>query len=211
MSTIRRTRLLLGVLFVFAIQVALVPPVKACSCGGFTSMADYRGEDTAVFTGIVEPPDQRGFPATVTRWFHGGNPFQPRVWFEAAGFNGDGASCGIEPLPVGTQWIFVAYKAEGQETLGLGLCSPHARLPGAEGQAMLLDAARTFGGGGAPAGTDPPGAAASTSPAVSATQAPSAGAITDPLGLPLVPIVVVVVAAFGFIGGLVVVLRRLRR
>ncbi len=113
-------------------------------------MAAHAGEPTAViFTGIVQPRDGRGFPITVTRWFQGGGILDGRVWFDTDGFNvnpGVMSTCGIDPLPVGGEWIFVAYRIEARDELGLSMCSPHAPLAIADGQAMLADAITTFGG-----------------------------------------------------------------
>lgn len=164
-------------------------------------MADYRGDpSTAIFTAIVQPRDARGFPVIVTRWFQGG-PFDAQVWFDAAAFSGDGAGCGIAPLPIATEWIFVAYRIEGRQELGTGLCSPHAALTGpdtAAGRAMLADAVRTFGpgfglGGGPPATPDP------TIP----------GAVETTLPSPAILLIGLVVAV-GFVAGLVVILARRR-
>jgi hypothetical protein len=178
--------------------LAVAPPAVACSCMQFESMADYAGEpDSAIFTGVVEPRDARGFPVTVTRWFQGGGVLEPRIWFDPAGFGGDGASCGIDPLPVGGEWIFVAYRAEGQRDLGLSLCSPHAQAGDPVGEAMLADALRTFGGPVLPAPDPPPG------PADPTTAAGSPGDV-------LVPVAVALVALAGIVLGAALVFSRRR-
>lgn len=184
--------------------LAVAPPTVACSCMQFQSMADYAGQpDSAIFTGVVEPRDARGFPVTVTRWFQGGGVLEPRIWFDPAGFSGDGASCGIDPLPVGGEWIFVAYRAEGQRDLGLSLCSPHAQAGDPVGEAMLADAMRTFGGPVLPASDPPPAAAAPT-----ATADPTAAPLSP--GDILVPVAVALVALAGIVLGAAVVLGRRR-
>ncbi len=120
------------------------------------SMADSAVQPEAVvFSGIVDPRDGRGYPVTVTRWFKGGGIIEPRVWLHPGGFSlvGGGADCSVPPLPVGAEYIFIAFRAE--DLYSVGLCSPHAALATQEGQAMLADAVQTFGGGGPPA-TAPP-------------------------------------------------------
>ena len=159
-------------------------------------MTEYRDDpDAVVLTGFVAPRDGQGYPVTVSRWFRGGGPLESRVWFTAASFSGDGASCGVAPLPVGTEWIFVAYRTEGM--YGTGLCSPHAALATAEGEAMLADAVRTFGGG-APLGTGPPTGSGSA--------AIDPGAVAGVVG----PLAVVLLVGVAFLLGLVGVLRRVR-
>lgn len=162
-------------------------------------MAAYRVDATiAIFTAIVQPRDARGFPATVTRWFQGGGFLDGRVWFDEGGFNvheGFINTCGIDPLPVGGEWLFVAYRIEGQQELGLGLCSPHAPLAGADGQAMLRDALATFGGVPvAPNATDPPDAG----------DPPSGGVLFGAV----VPILIALVAAAGVLLGVFAVVGR---
>jgi hypothetical protein len=189
------SRLVLVVVVAIA-GLAVPPATAACSCAMPGPMADYRGApDTAVFTGFIDPRDGRGYPVTITRWFQGGGIIEPRVWFTVESFSGDGASCGVAPLPIGTEWIFVAYRIEGM--YGTGLCSPHAAIASADGQAMLADAVRTFGGGGTVA-TDPP---SDPDPPAS-----PARALTDIVG----PFVLVLLAGLAFLVGVVGVLRRMR-
>ena len=167
------------------------------------TMDDARNQPEAVvFSGIVEPRDGRGYPVTVTRWFKGGGLIEPRAWLHPAGFSltGGGADCSVPPLPVGTEWIFIGYKAE--DVYSVGLCSPHAALATADGQAMLAEAVRVFGGGQA-TGTSPP--AAPSPPTATPTPTPAA-----PLSLvgTLGPIVVIVFIA-GILLGVVGALRRM--
>ncbi len=188
----------LAVALALGLQFVLVPTAQACSCVGPQSMAAHAGEPTAViFTGIVQPRDGRGFPITVTRWFQGGGILDGRVWFDTDGFNvnpGVMSSCGIDPLPVGGEWIFVAYRIEGRDELGMGGCSPHAPLAIADGQAMLADAVTTFGG--AP-------------PVPDATNAPNVETpVVNAVFATILPIIVAVVAAVGAIAGALVVIGR---
>ena len=138
--------------------VVLMAPraVVACSCPETPPMAVYAGEpETVIFTGITEPRDGRGYPVAVTRWFKG-DGVAPTVWLAASGFDGNGASCGIEPLPLGEEWIFVAYSIPGAGELIVNLCAPHAKASEPEGQAMYADAIRTFGDPGRLQPTLPP-------------------------------------------------------
>lgn len=128
--------------------VMLIAPrsVVACSCVPTQPMAVYATEpETVIFTGVVEPRDQRGFPVTVTRWFKG-EVLTPRIWMAASSFDGNSASCGLDPLPVGGEWLFVAYRIPDGSELIVNLCAPHALVASAEGAAMLADAVATFGG-----------------------------------------------------------------
>jgi hypothetical protein len=198
--TYRPRRAILGLALALGLglQVAIVPPVGACSCMAPQPMAAYAGDGSSViFTGVVEPRDARGFPVTVTRWFQGGGVLESRIWLDPAGFGGDGASCGLEPLPAGGEWIFVAYRAEDQRDLGLNLCSPHASAGDPNGEAMLADAVRTFGGPVVPSADPPP-----------STGAPAASA--PGLGEVLVPVAIGLVAFAGVALGLVLVLGRRR-
>jgi hypothetical protein len=206
----RRTlspRILILVLGLSLGTLAMPPAVAACSCA-WASMEDARTQPEAVvFTGITEPRDARGYPVTVTRWFKGGGLFELRAWLHPGGFSlvGDGADCSIPPLPVGTAYIFIAHQHEGMYSVGL--CSPHATLASAEGQAMLTDADRVFGGGDAPA-TSPP-AAPSEGPSASPTTAPQAPAPASAMQ-PLLAVVLGVLGV-GVLVGMIGVLRRSRR
>jgi hypothetical protein len=137
---------------------ALVAPraVVACSCFETQPMAVYADEpETVIFTGVTEPRDVRGFPVIVTRWFKGIG-IAPRVWMAASGFDGNDGTCGIEPLPVGSEWIFVAYRLPEGGDLIVNLCAPHALVSSPAGMAMLADAQTTFGAGDVAAPTLPP-------------------------------------------------------
>jgi hypothetical protein len=182
--------------------LALPRATAACSCAQPGPLAGVRGDpEIAVFTGTVDVRDPRGFPVTVTRWFQGGGLIERRVWFTANSFSGDGASCGVAPLPVGTEWIFVAYRTDGM--YGTGLCSPHAATATAEGQAMLAEAARTFG---APASIGPDPTTDPPSIRPDPDVASLAGVIVGTIG----PLVLVVVFGTGLLLGLVGVLKRTR-
>ena len=193
----RRSLLGLALALGLGLQLALVPPVAACSCMGPQPMAAYAGDDAnVILAGVLEPRDARGYPVTVTQWFKGGDFLTPRIWFDAAGFSGNDGMCGIDPLPAGGQWIFVTYRIEGSENFGMGLCSPHAPLAAPEGQAMLADAIRTFGGTPIqPNATDPPIAPVPTS--------------SDDTAV-LIPILIALIAAAGVVLGVFAVVGRRR-
>lgn len=206
----RRSILLrLVALIALAVSALALPTATfACSCAIQDSMAEVRGDpEIAVFSGVVDPQDARGYPVTITRWFQGGGIIEPRIWFTASSFGGGGGDCSVAPLPVATEWIFVAYRTEGM--YGTGLCSPHAALATADGQAMLADAVQTFGGV-QPRATDPPTAASpptAPSAAPSPTTAPAA-----PVGLvEAVAPVAIAIFGLGALLGVVGVLRRMRQ
>ncbi len=192
----RATAALASALLALGILVATAVPVVACSCIGPQPMAAYAGDaNEVIFTGVVQPPDGRGVPVRVTRWFQGPdrNAF---VWLAGGDFGADGASCGT-PLPAaGTEWIFVAYRSPDGPELGVNLCTPHASANTAEGRAMFADAVATFGEGQV---TDP------------ASQPPSPTAATsNDAALPLPLLVASVVGALGLLSGLALVARRRR-
>jgi hypothetical protein len=130
-------------------------PTFACSCAMPGPMAEFDTANNAVFSGTAGLLDARGVPVRVETWFAGPNP-APLVYLAATSF-GDGASCGINPPLAGSRWIWVAWVPEGGGDPSTGLCSPHAAIGSAEGDAMLRDAIATFGGVAPPgASTDPP-------------------------------------------------------
>ena len=130
-------------------------PTVACSCMAPQPMAEYDTANNAVFTGTAGPLDARGVPVRVETWFAGPEP-APLVYLAASSF-GDGASCGINPPVAGSRWIWVAWIPEEGGDPSTGLCSPHAGLGTAEGDAMLRDAIATFGGVAPPgSSTEPP-------------------------------------------------------
>jgi hypothetical protein len=122
-------------------------PVVACSCVGFTSWKEAVTPETAVFAGTAGPRDARGVPVRVERWFQGQGA-APTVWLAGSSFNGIPGisnSCGIDPPPAGSSWLWVAYPGEGGD-FGTGLCSPAVDLATPEGAAVLKEADALFGG-----------------------------------------------------------------
>lgn len=195
----RLASLLMAFALLATVRMAVPPSVAACSCMGPQPMAAYAEDPSVViFTGVPAPMEPAGQPAVVTRWFKGGGILEPRVVFDASGFGEDGgASCMIPPLPVGSEYIFVAYRTEGEDTLGLGLCSPHAPLADDVGVGMLRDATATYALV-TPTSTGDPPASPENEPVPTA----------DTLG-PIL-IVIAAVALAGILFGAVLVLGRRR-
>ena len=52
--------------------------------------------------------------------------------------------CRVEH-PAGSQWIWVAWRAEGEPGLSISICTPTGDLATPEGQALLAEAEATFG------------------------------------------------------------------
>jgi hypothetical protein len=107
--------------------------------------------------------------------------------------------------------VFIAFKGEGtsEGLYSVSLCSPHAAVASPEGQAMLMQAARIFGGVAPPAASDPP----ATAPAATATPAPQgvpAPGVPGP-ALDGATLIVVLALLGGVIAGTVLTVRRLGR
>jgi hypothetical protein len=194
----RRARILpilFGAVLAISISLGYAAPAAACSCVAPQPMAAYRGDpNQTIFTGIVQRPDAKGVPVSVTRWFQGLAP-AAIVWLDVSGFGADGASCGTPLPPAGSEWIFVAYRTE-TGGLGVNLCTPHAPASAAEGQAIFADAVATFGEGIVTPATEPPGT----------TSVTPAGSVGLPLSLP-----VLVAGGIAVLAGLALLLARGRR
>lgn len=195
----RLASLLMAFALVATVRMAIPPSVAACSCMGPQPMIAYAEDPSiAIFTGVPAPMEPAGQPAVVTRWFKGGGILEPRVVFDPSGFGEDGgASCMIPPLPVGGEYIFVAYRIEGQETLGLGLCSPHAPVADDAGAEMLKEAMAAYAAVTPTSASDPP----ATPENEPASTVETAGPIVIVLGA---------VALAGILFGAVLVLGRRR-
>ena len=151
-----RSRSLLGLVaaFVFAVTwIAVFPmPAFACKCAP-TTIGALDPTENQVYAGIAGTASSAGTPMTVTRWYSGPGE-APTVELAASSF-GDSASCGIEPLPVGSQWIMSAYVGESGAQPTTGQCQPHAQLGTPEGAAMLAEAEAAFGPGTVPDAAPP--------------------------------------------------------
>lgn len=126
-----------------AVWLMAAGPTVACSCAMPGPMDTYATADYAIFSGTAGPQDARGVPVRVATWFSGEGA-APLVYLGASSF-GDSAACGTNAPPPGTAWVWVAYHAE-EGVLGSGLCSPHGQLGTPEGDALLAEATRVYGG-----------------------------------------------------------------
>ncbi len=145
--------LLLALTFAATVRLAVPPVTVACSCAmNEAPMRDAATDPTAsVFTGIAGPSEAAGVQVKITRWFHGAVPPSGIAVLDPAGFiDPMGGSCGTHAPDQGTEWIFVA----GRNEIGryaVSMCSTHAPLGAAEGQALLADAQDVFGAPAVPA------------------------------------------------------------
>ena len=142
-------------------------PVLACSCAAFESLKDYATPENAIFTGTAGQRAPRGVPVTVDRWLWG-QAAAPVVWLAASSF-GDGASCGTQPPPAGSSWLWVGWLPGNKGDIGTGLCSPAWDLGTDEGKATLAQAVQLFGGAPPPQATPEPTPEAVPSPEPAAT------------------------------------------
>ena len=167
-------------------------------------MKDYANADTAVFSGTAGVRDGRGVPVTIDRWFWGRGA-APVVWLAASSF-GDGASCGTNPPPAGTSWIWVTWFPPDGRDPATGLCSPSGDLSTGEGQKMLAEATQVFPDL-VPLQTPEPSAVPAAPATLSVTAAPDPAAIArDQAGFTIAAgLIAVVVILFG---GLTLLARR---
>jgi hypothetical protein len=129
-------------------------PVAACSCVAFENLKQYATPENAIFTGTAGQGAPRGVPVTVGRWLWG-RAAAPVVWLAASSF-GDGASCGSQPPPAGSSWLWVGWLPDNKGDIGTGLCSPAWDLSTDEGKATLAQAVKLFGGVPPPQATPEP-------------------------------------------------------
>lgn len=192
----RIARVAMATIFLVAMlatrDLAAPRTMAACSCVPWPeTLAAYRTDaNVRILSGtVVALAGQRGTFA-IERVFKG--PVSgPALPIEG----GDGAMCGLH-LELGMRMIMAAW-TDG-DLLQPSSCMPSAILPSPEGDALLADAARSYGGvappGGAP--VDP------TTPPVE-----SPGPASTGLALPIA-IGGAVVAALLLFGGLIVLSRR---
>ena len=179
---VRRVGLLTTLpLLTTAVWLLSAGPTVACSCAMPGALREYATTDNAIFSGTAGLKDGRGVPVEVDTWFIG-NGAAPVVYLAASSF-GDGASCGTTAPTPGTRWIWVAWLDGGRGDPITGLCSPHAQLGTPEGDAMLAEATREFGGTPFAEATDPPEPA--PSPVVPEGSEPAILVATIGLGLAL--------------------------
>ena len=156
---VRRVGLLTTLpLLTTAVWLMAAGPTVACSCAMPGPMQEYATPDNAIFSGTAGIKDARGVPVEVATWYSGRGA-APVVYLAASSF-GDGSSCGTTAPTPGTSWIWVTWLGDGGDPV-TGLCSPAAQLGTPEGDAMVAEATRTFGGTPYAQATDPPGPAPS--------------------------------------------------
>jgi hypothetical protein len=158
----RRLASLVSIAFLTSlVWLTAAAPTFACSCVQPEPMAAYATADNAVFSGTAGPSDGRGVPVRVGQWFSGPGA-AAIVYLSAASFAGE-SSCGTSAPPAGTEWIWVTFVGERGDLM-TGLCNPHGQLGTPEGDALLADATKTFGGVALPGviATDPPDVAPET-------------------------------------------------
>jgi hypothetical protein len=202
----------IGLLISFGAVMTMPRPVAACSCVGHTSWLEAVNADTAVFTGTAGPRQARGVPVQVDRWFSGRGA-AATVWLANDSFNGVPGvsnSCGIEPPPAGSSWLWVAYPGDRGD-FGTGLCSPAGDLASPKGAAMLREAVAAFGGE-APNAPDPTPNAPDPTPAATAdTVLPAPGPAEVARDWTAVTIIAALFAgSLAMFGGLALVARRSR-
>lgn len=197
----RRTTTLLVALALVVVAHLWVPrPAAACSCVAPIDALELVAQDpgASIFTATTGPTIGDEMQVLVTRWFAG----QPISGLAAVEIHlGDGASCGMNPLPAGHGYLFMTYPSETAR-LALSLCSPHGDLATPDGQALLARAIELYGPGVAP----PTDAPAPAEPSVHPTPA---GLVETIMGA-AVPVAVLVAFALGLIAGLALILRRRR-
>jgi hypothetical protein len=153
--SVRRVGLLTTLpLLTAAVWLLSAGPTVACSCAMPGSLQEFATAENAIFSGTAGLKDARGVPVEVDTWFIGSGA-APVVYLAASSF-GDGASCGTTAPTPGTKWIWVTWMEGGRGDPISGLCSPHAQLGTPEGDAMLAEATREFGGTPVAGATDPP-------------------------------------------------------
>jgi hypothetical protein len=160
----RRLASLVSIAFLSSLLwLTAAAPTFACSCVQPEPMAAYATPDNAVFSGTTGPSDARGVPVRVAQWFSGPGA-AAIVYLSAASFGGE-SSCGTSAPAAGTEWIWVTFVGERGDLM-TGLCNPHGLLGTPEGDALLADATKTFGGVSPPGvtATDPPETPAETPP-----------------------------------------------
>lgn len=146
MPALRVSRLvaaiLVAALLAIVPQLALPKPAVACSCVGPQPLAQYANDGSVILSGRVVGKDAMGVQVAVDRWFSGLGATRA-VWI-TGDFTAGMCGVGSEP-PAGSQWIWVAWRPEGELGLSISMCTPTGDLATPEGQALLAEAEATFG------------------------------------------------------------------
>ncbi len=149
--TVMRGRPLVPALAFFlalALTSLAAPPVTvACSCAfsEHPMQEAAAGNETSVFTGVAGPLEPDGVRVALTRWFHGAPPPDGIAMLDPSGFvDPNGGSCGTNPPPAGTEWIFAAWRDETGR-FSMNLCSTAAALETDQGRNLITEALAVFG------------------------------------------------------------------
>lgn len=125
-------------------------PAAACSCMAFEGMKAHVGDPLKqIFSGTITASGQDGALVAVDRWFQGTGEATVRL---AGEFGGQSAACQVMPPPVGSRWLYVAFIPKPGDLAQVNLCTPQARLDGADaaGVEMEREAIAVFGAGVSP-------------------------------------------------------------
>lgn len=198
----RTARLLLALALVVVGHLSIPRPVVACSCVAPIDALDMAGQDqeSTVFTATTGITVGDQMQVLVTRWFRG----QPISGLATVQLHlGDGASCGMSPLPAGRAYLFMTYPSETSKH-ALSSCSPQGDLGTPDGQALLARAVELYGTGVAPPTATAP---ESTAPPDAYGDPTVIGAIASVAGS-IAPLALVIAFAVGLLGGVALILRR---
>lgn len=202
----RSGRLLLALALVVVGHLWIPRPVVACSCVAPIDALEMAGQDQSatVFTATTGVTVGDQMQVLVTRWFRG-QPLSGLATVQI--LLGDGASCGMSPLPAGRGYLFMTYPSETSKH-ALSLCSPQGDLATGDGQALLARAVDLYGAGVA-APTDAPiaTAPASSQPADASGDPTAIDAIAS-VAASVAPLALVIAFAVGLLGGVALILRR---
>ncbi|CAN5556489.1 hypothetical protein BH23CHL6_BH23CHL6_13270 [soil metagenome] len=137
--------LVLAIGALFTQSVVLPARVVACSCAGppppLAEIVRENQAQVAIVAGTVGAALPERTPVAVDSWFHGANPTNV-VWL--AGGTQMMSSCDITMSP-GERRLFVLY-AQGDGVYSANMCSPGGLIGAPDGDALMLEAASTFGG-----------------------------------------------------------------
>jgi hypothetical protein len=129
----------------FAQSVALPSRVTACSCAGPPgSLAEVVRADAgqvAIVVGTVGVPLRDRTPVAVDSWFHGASPAEV-VWL--SGGTEMVSSCDISMKP-GERRLLVLFGTD-DGLYSANTCAPGGVVGTPDGDALLREATRTFGG-----------------------------------------------------------------
>lgn len=187
----RTARLLLALALVTVAHLWVPRPTVACSCmmpEAEPIKAAAADAQNVIFTGVVGAPEPLATPVRITRWFQGPTPAE-FVGLDNESFGMDGASCGTDRPPAGSEWLFVSWQTD-RGLYGVNLCSIWGDLATPEGQRLLEEAVAVFG-----------------EPEPVPSSEPS-GPLPAPVVETIVPVALVVLFGIGLVAGVLLVLAR---